>query len=171
MPRMNPGGMGAAAMVSELPSIPGQTMPQRNAETVLAFDFGSKRIGVAVGDSALGIAHPLEVIAAEDNRRRFDRIAALVEEWRPARFVVGFPAAAEEHALTAPIARFARRLQARFGLPIERVDETLSSWDASRRLSTSGTPALKQKERLDAAAACIILETWFQQREAAGGPQ
>jgi putative Holliday junction resolvase len=139
MPRMNPGGMGAAAMVSELPSIPGQTMPQRNAETVLAFDF--------------------------------DRIAALVEEWRPARFVVGFPAAAEEHALTAPIARFARRLQARFGLPIERVDETLSSWDASRRLSTSGTPALKQKERLDAAAACIILETWFQQREAAGGPQ
>lgn len=133
---------------------------------MLAFDFGLRRIGVAVGDAAIGIAHPLETIAAEDNRRRFEAIAELVSEWRPVRFVVGHPVSTDgaPHPLAAAIARFERRLGARFGLPVERVDEALSSWDASRRMSAAGTPARAQKGRLDAMAACVILETWFQQR-------
>ena len=136
--------------------------------SVLAFDFGTRRIGVAVGDTQLRMAHPLTTIAAEDNRRRFDAIAALVAEWRPVRFVLGCPAGAsgDTHALMPALLRFERRLGARFGLPVERVDETLSSWDASRRMSAGGTPARGQKQRLDAMAACVILETWFDRRQA-----
>lgn len=132
--------------------------------TVLAFDFGTRRIGVAVGDMRLGIAHPLATIAAEDNRRRFEAIARLVDEWQPVRFVLGHPASrgAEPHPLAPALQRFERRLAARFGVPVERVDETLSSWDASRRLSAAGRPARSQKPQLDAMAACVILESWFE---------
>jgi putative holliday junction resolvase len=136
--------------------------------SVLAFDFGMRRIGVAVGDTRLRIAHPLATIAAEDNRSRFEAIAALVAEWQPVRLVLGCPASAggAMHALMPALLRFERRLAARFGLPIERVDETLSSWDASRRMSTVGTAARFQKQRLDAMAACVILEAWFERGNA-----
>jgi putative Holliday junction resolvase len=144
--------------------------PSSAGTTVIAFDFGARRIGVAVGDVAIGIAHPLETIAVEDNRRRLDRIAALVAEWRPARLVLGFPAGGRDpsHPLLPALLRFERRLRARFGLPVERVDETLSSWDASRRLSTRGVRASAQKARLDAEAACLILQDWLD-RHGAGG--
>jgi putative holliday junction resolvase len=132
--------------------------------SVLAFDFGLRRIGVAVGDTQIGIAHPLQTIHGEDNRRRFAAIALLVAEWRPARFVLGYPQGGGEPALIAALERFERRLAARFGLPVERVDETLSSWDASRRMSSAGRPARAQKERLDAMAACVILQSWFERR-------
>jgi putative Holliday junction resolvase len=132
-------------------------------ETVIAFDFGAKRIGVAVADTAIGIAHPLETIAAEDNRRRFERIAALVAEWRPARLLVGFPQGGRDatHPLLPALLRFERRLRTRFGLPLERVDETLSSWDASRQLSARGIPARAQKGQLDAEAARLLLQDWL----------
>lgn len=138
------------------------------AGAVLAFDFGAKRIGVAVGDTALRIAHPLATIAAEDNRRRLEAIARLVDEWHPVRFVLGCPASrgAAPHALLPALARFERRLAARFGLPVERVDESLSSWHASRRLSAAGRPAHRQKSHLDAMAACVILEDWLERSSA-----
>ena len=134
--------------------------------SVLAFDFGLRRIGVAVGDSQLGIAHPLETIHAEDNRRRFAALEMLVAEWRPTRLVLGYPEGGGDAALMAALERFERRLGARFDLPVERVDETLSSWDASRRMSSAGTPARAQKQRLDAMAACVILQSWFEHRRA-----
>ena len=132
--------------------------------TVLAFDFGLRRIGVAVGDTQLRIAHPLQTIRAEDNRRRFAAIALLVAEWGPARFVLGYPEGGGDAALVAALERFERRLGARFGLPVERVDETLSSWDASRRMSAAGIAGRAQKERLDSMAACVILQSWFERR-------
>ena len=130
----------------------------------MAFDFGAKRVGVAVGDTAIGIAHALDTIAFEDNRRRFDAIAALIEEWRPVRLVVGSPSGdeAREHALAPAVRRFSRRLQARFGLPVDLVDEHLSSWSASRRMTEAGINAREQKPRLDAMAASVILESWFE---------
>jgi putative Holliday junction resolvase len=132
-------------------------------ETVIAFDFGVKQIGIAVADTAIGIAHPLETIAAEDNRRRFERIAALVAEWRPVRLLVGFPEGGRDatHPLLPALLRFERRLRTRFGLPLERVDETLSSWDASRQLSARGIPARAQKGQLDAEAARLLLQDWL----------
>lgn len=134
--------------------------------TVLAFDFGLQRIGVAVGDESLAIPHPLPVIAFADNARRLDAVAALVLEWQPTTFVLGMPHAhdATPHPLAAPIQRFARRLHARFGIAVETVDEGLSSWSASRALSQAGVRAKDQKRMLDSMAACEILATWFEAR-------
>jgi putative Holliday junction resolvase len=140
--------------------------PQAQSGTVLAFDFGTKRVGVAVGDLARGIAHPLSTIAFEDNRRRLDAIAALVAEWQPVRLIVGAPGGArqDDHTLHAHIGRFIRRLSARFGIEVDVIDETLSSWAASRKLSQGGLRAESQKHLVDAMAACVILETWFEDR-------
>lgn len=131
---------------------------------ILAFDFGEQRIGVAVGDTVIGIAHPLRQIAFDDNRRRLQAVAHLVNEWRPARLVVGIPGASGDHPVARGARRFAQRLGARFHLPVDLVDENLSSWEASRKLTAAGLPAREQKAHIDALAACGILERWFEAR-------
>ncbi|MCA3130293.1 MAG: Holliday junction resolvase RuvX [Betaproteobacteria bacterium] len=133
---------------------------------VLAFDVGLERVGVAVGELGLGIAHPLETIEAADVRRRFDRIAMLVEQWRPALLVVGLPvrAAGGEHSFEPVVRRFVRRLEGRFGLPVALVDETLSSREAERQLAAQGVNTRRQRAAVDRAAAREILLTWFETR-------
>jgi putative Holliday junction resolvase len=130
---------------------------------VLAFDFGEKRIGVAVGDLEVRIAHPLATIAAEDNATRFAEIAKLVAEWRPARFVVGLPMHADgaEHEVSRLARRFAQRLEGRFGVQAALVDERLTSRAAETRLRESGVRGRDIDAALDAAAAREILEAWF----------
>lgn len=126
-------------------------MPERAARTVLAFDFGLKRIGVAVGEPELGTAHPLPAIA------QFSQVEKLVAEWRPGRLVVGLPtsAAGEAHAMTRQAEDFARRLERRFKLPVTRVDERFTSVEAESRLR-----GLKRKA-IDSVAAQLILEQYF----------
>jgi len=135
------------------------------AGTVLAFDFGEKRIGVATGDLALGIAHPLTVIESDDNKKRFAAITILMDEWKPVRVVVGVPRHADggEHEIGRLAQRFARRLEGRFGIKVDCVDETLTSAAAENRLRESGMRGKKIKAALDAAAAREILESWFLQ--------
>jgi putative Holliday junction resolvase len=130
----------------------------------LAFDFGTKRIGVAVGDTRIRIAHPLTQIAFEDNRRRFDAIAQLVDEWQPFAFVVGMPStgAANDHPLASQVRRFAQRLRSRFGLPVDFVDEHLTSWAADEIATRVGVRKGSRKDHIDALAACAILELWFE---------
>jgi putative holliday junction resolvase len=128
-------------------------MPERAARTVLAFDFGLKRIGVAVGEPELRTAHPLPAIG------RFSQIEKLVEEWRPAALVVGRPTSVqgEAHAMTRQAEDFARRLERRFKLPVARIDERFSSVEAESRLR--GTRA--KKAEIDSVAAQLILEQYF----------
>ena len=142
------------------------TQLDADAGAVLAFDFGVKRIGIAVGDLAIGIAHPLEQIAFTDNRRRLDAIAKLVAEWQPVRLVVGVPPVSDSDnaAIGAQVRRFIERLGARFALPVDRVDEHLTSWESSRRLTRAGVRARDQKPHVDRLAACVILESWFEAR-------
>jgi putative Holliday junction resolvase len=134
-------------------------MPERAARaspsrTVLALDFGLKRIGVAVGESELRTAHPLPPIAAPG----FDRIGRLLAQWRPAQIVVGLPVAEQgEHPLAKKAERFARQLEGRFHLPVARVDERFSSAEAESRLRGA-----KQRS-VDSVAAQIILEQYFDQ--------
>ncbi len=132
--------------------------------TVLAFDFGEKRIGVAVADLSVGIAHPLETLHAEDNKTRFAAIAALIAEWKPVQLVVGEPRHADggAHEVARLARRFAQRLEGRFGVPVALVDETLSSAAAESRLHEHGVHGEKLKNALDAAAAGEILETWLE---------
>ena len=113
-----------------------QPPPPGTNTTVLAFDFGEKRIGVAVGDLAVRVAHPLTTISAEDNARRFSEIQKLIVEWMPARLIVGLPMHADgtEHELTRLSRRFAQRLEGRFGLPVSLVDERFTSVAAESRL-------------------------------------
>ena len=131
-------------------------MPERASRTVLAFDFGLKRVGVAIGEPELGTAHPLPAIAATGDAR-FTAIGKLVEEWRPARLVVGIPLSTtgSPHVVTRQAERFARRLQGRFRLPVARVDERFTSVEAESRLR-----GRKQKP-VDSIAAQIMLEQYF----------
>ncbi len=128
-------------------------MPSRAARTVLAFDFGLKRIGVAVGEPELGTAHPLPAVSS------FPQIQKLVAEWQPAALVVGLPTSAkgEPHAMTRQAEDFARRLERRFKLPVARVDERFTSVEAESRLR-----GVKHKA-IDSVAAQLILEQYFDQ--------
>lgn len=132
--------------------------------TVLAFDFGEKRIGVAVADVSVGIAHPLQTIHAEDNKTRFAAIAALIAEWQPLQLIVGEPHHADggAHEIARLARRFAQRLEGRFSLPVKLVDETLSSATAESRLHEQGVHGSHLKSVLDSAAACEILQTWLE---------
>jgi putative Holliday junction resolvase len=124
---------------------------KRSARTVLAFDFGLKRIGVAVGEPELRTAHPLPAVL------RFDEIQPLIAEWQPAALVVGLPTSVqgEAHKMTRQAEDFARRLEKRFKLPVARVDERYTSVEAESRLK-----GLKKKA-VDSVAAQLILEQYF----------
>lgn len=131
---------------------------------VLAFDFGEQRIGVATGEISLGIAHALTVIAAEDNDTRFAKIADLLAEWQPVLLVVGV-ASHDDGAVheTGRLARrFGQRLHGRFNLPVEFIDERLTSHAADAALREGGAKAGRRAAMLDAAAAAEILHTWFE---------
>ncbi|HEX5363931.1 MAG TPA: Holliday junction resolvase RuvX [Gallionella sp.] len=131
--------------------------------TLLAFDFGTRRIGIAVGNSLLGRANPLETIDDEKNDNRFARIAALIAEWQPVALVVGLPGNDDgtPHELTALCRRFANRLSGRFRLPVMLVDERYTSLAASSRLNEAGVHGRKQKALLDQYAAQQILQAYF----------
>lgn len=138
--------------------------------TILAFDFGEKRIGVAVGDLAVGIAHPLSTVSAQDNRTRFAAIAQLVQEWQPVELLVGVPASVEDpHEIGRLARRFARRLEGRFGIVTRLIDERLSSHAAETGLRNQGVRGKKLKAVVDAAAAREILQSYFDQDHTAAG--
>ena len=129
-------------------------MPEKG--TVLAFDFGLKRIGVAVGEAELRTAHPLPSVG------NFDQIGRLVSEWRPAALVVGVPVAEQgPHPFARRVERFARQLKGRYRLPVTLVDERFSSVEAEARLK-----GLKRKP-VDSVAAQLILEQYFHDHQAA----
>lgn len=132
--------------------------------TVLAFDFGEKRIGVATGETLLVNAHPLTVIHAESSTGQLAAIAALIAEWRPVQLVVGLPTHADgtPHEMTRRARRFGERLQRRFNLPVGFADERLTSLDAAARLRETGRDSKAARPLLDAVAAQLILQTWFE---------
>ncbi len=131
--------------------------------TVLAFDFGEKFTGVAVGEPSIGMAHPLGLITAAGNSERMDEITALVAEWKPVLLVVGLPLSMDgaEHELTRRCRRFARQLEARYRLPVKLVDERLSSAAAEEALRAVGKGGRKHKLRAHQVSAQIILQSYF----------
>ena len=135
---------------------------QRVSGTVLGFDFGEKRIGVAVGETLTGIANPLRAIEAIANEPRFAAIESIVKEWQPVAMVVGRPKHADgsPHLVAKLAEKFARRLSARYRVPIVYVDETLSSASAASQLRESRTRSARKAD-VDIMAATIILQSYL----------
>ncbi len=145
-----------------------QSVEQLPQGTVLAFDFGKKRIGVAIGNNMLSIARPLVTIASEVTERRFVTIAQLIEVWQPVLLVVGLPMHSDGtvHELTHLSQRFARRLAGRFNIKVILKDERYTSQTASAALRESGIAGRKQKTVLDQVAAQQILQSFFDEQHA-----
>ena len=132
--------------------------------TVLAFDFGTRKIGVSVGNTLIRIAHPLATIDSASTEARVRAIAELIAQWRPAMLVVGRPVHADgmPHAMTASAEKFARQLEGRFGIPVALADERYSSREATAALAEiAGTRPESRKAARDTVAAQIILQSWF----------
>ncbi len=133
--------------------------------TILSFDFGLRRIGVAVGQDVTGSASPLGIVANRDNVIDHDRIAALIAEWRPTMLVVGMPAHADgtPSEMQEHVGAFVEQLE-RYGLPVETVDERYTSIEAERVLKearAAGTRGRISKEMIDSAAAVFIAERYL----------
>lgn len=132
---------------------------------MLGFDYGRRRIGVAVGQTVTGSASPVATLDAGATGPDWARLLALVAEWRPSGLVVGVPYNADgsPHDLTHEVLAFAAALGARTGLPVHQVDERLSSAEASATLREQRAAGRKRvaKADVDAAAACVILTTWL----------
>ena len=122
---------------------------------VLAFDYGTKRIGVALGNTVLRLARPLEIIDTDVKIRRFARIEELLVQWQPDWLVVGLPLTPTggEQLTTRQSRRFANQLQGRYGLPVALVDERGSTLEAQEIVGNRAD---------DAAAAAIILQRYFE---------
>lgn len=137
--------------------------PCAGTGTILAFDFGEKFTGVAVGEPSVRAAHPIGLITAESNAQRMYEIAALVAEWNPGSLVVGLPFSldGEEYELTRRCRRFARQLESRFRLPVSLVDERLSSTAAEEALRAAGKGGRKHKLHVHQVSAQIILQSYL----------
>jgi putative Holliday junction resolvase len=138
------------------------------AETILAFDFGLRRIGVAVGQSVTASASPLGVISNSNNGPDQNGITALVKEWQPGRLVVGMPAHADgsPSEMQSHVRRFIKTLED-YELPIDTVDERYTSIEAEAALKTAraaGTRGRITKESIDSAAAVFIAERYLATR-------
>ncbi|PIE37297.1 MAG: Holliday junction resolvase RuvX [Gammaproteobacteria bacterium] len=136
-------------------------MPEH--QTLLAFDWGLKHIGVAVGNTLSRSPQALTTLQAKDGIPNWEEIKTLLDEWRPARLVLGEPFNMDgtPTALRTRVKKFGNRLHGRFGLPVDYVDERLSSVEAKTRLSERGHRGDYRKAPADAMAAVVILEDYF----------
>ncbi|NNS06659.1 Holliday junction resolvase RuvX [Erwinia sp. JH02] len=132
--------------------------------TMLSFDFGTKSIGVAIGQQLTGTARPLTALKANDGVPDWNKIEALLKEWQPDRVVVGLPLNMDgtEQPLTVRARKFANRLHGRFGVQIELHDERLSTVEARAELFERGGFRALSKDSVDSLSAVIILESWFE---------
>jgi putative Holliday junction resolvase len=139
-----------------MPATPELSRPR----TILSFDFGLRRIGVAVGQDITGSASPLGVVANRDNGVDHDRLSALIKEWRPTRLVVGMPSHADgsPSEMQEPVKAFIESLK-RYELPIDTVDERYTSIDAESVLT--GSRGRISKDMIDSAAAVFIAERYL----------
>ena len=134
--------------------------------TVLGFDFGTKSIGVAIGQEITGTARPLTAFKAKEGNPDWQQVEKLLKEWQPDLVIVGLPLNMDgtEQPGTAQARKFANRLHGRFGVQIELHDERLSTVEARADLFDRGGFRALNKGSVDAASAVIILESWFEKQ-------
>lgn len=132
---------------------------------LLAFDFGLRYLGIAVGQSITCTATPLTILQAREGEPDWPEISALIEQWHPVALVVGLPIDMRDQTteITLEARRFAIALKQKFHLPVFGVDERLTSDAAKERLKDAGVYKKNPRQRLDAVSAQIILESWLNQ--------
>jgi putative Holliday junction resolvase len=133
------------------------------SQTLLGFDYGTKRIGVAVGQDITRSVTPLTTLHSQNDKPDWDAISKLITEWQPDRLVVGLPLHLDGsvQALTERAQRFGNQLKGRYNLPVEMVDERLTSHEAETELVTRKGKSTKAD--IDALAAALILQSWLDQ--------
>ncbi|OOF84022.1 Holliday junction DNA helicase RuvA [Rodentibacter ratti] len=131
--------------------------------TAIAFDFGMKSIGCAVGQSITGTAQALPAFKAQDGIPNWDAIAKCLQEWKPDVVVVGLPLNMDgtEQELTLRARKFANRLNGRFGMKVMLQDERLTTTEARSEIFERGGFRALKKGKVDGISACLILESWF----------
>lgn len=164
-----------------------------STQYLMGFDYGNKRIGIAVGQTITATARPLTTILVKEQQPNWTQITTLIHEWQPNMLIVGLPHHADgsDNSITGAVRQFCQQLAIRYQLPVETIDETLSSIAAAEQLKTAKMNRRQEKKRkqkksgfvshshtsfsppplstslahqeLDAVAAQIILETWFAQ--------
>lgn len=132
--------------------------------TIIAFDFGTRSIGIAVGQTLTATASPLSAVKAQDGVPDWNLIEKVISEWQPDYLVVGLPLNMDgsEQELTQRAKKFANRLHGRLGKKVELQDERLSTTEARSRLFEKGGFKSLSKGRVDSQSAVIILESWFE---------
>ncbi len=132
-------------------------------QQVIAFDYGEKHIGVAVGQTVTNTATPLKPLLAKDGQPDWQTVERLIKEWQPDYLLVGLPLNMDttEQLLTRRAKKFANRLKGRFGITVKMMDERLSSVEAREQLFSAGGFKGLNKNSIDSQAARLILESWF----------
>lgn len=134
--------------------------------TLLGFDYGTHKIGIAVGQTISATATPLATVRNRGQKPDWARIEAIIRDWRPEAAVLGVPYHMDdrEESWAERVRRFARQLEGRFGLPVHLIDERLTTHDAERQLAAAGQRNTKGGDLVDAYAAKLILETWLNEQ-------
>ena len=141
-------------------------MPEQGNRRLLAFDFGTRRIGVASGQELLGTGQPLAMIPARDGIPDWQQIETLLVEWQPDMVLVGLPLNMDdtENDMCARARKFGKRLHGRFHVPVEVVDERLTSFEAKGDVMAAGGSRDFGHHGVDDRAAVLILETWCREQ-------
>lgn len=133
-------------------------------QTFLGFDFGAKKIGIAVGHVMTGIANPLQTLRSINQNPDWDGITKLIKEWQPAGLIVGISKQDDgsNNLITPRMLKFCRQLEGRYNLPVSRQDETLSTFEAKQMLFDEVNVSAKKLWAVqDQLAAQLILQTWL----------
>jgi len=135
-----------------------------SVQSVMGFDYGIKRIGVAIGQTLTATASPVCIIHLKNQQVNWAQIDAVIQEWRPDLFIIGLPRHADgsDSDSTIAVQYFYEQLRKRYTVPISLIDETLSSTAATERMSVRSK---RKNHSVDAVAAQIILETWFAEQK------
>ncbi len=141
-------------------------MPEGPSRRVMAFDYGTRRIGVACGQEMLGTGQAVTMLQARDGIPDWQQIQALLEDWRPDLVLVGLPLNMDdtENDMCARARKFANRLHGRFHVATEMVDERLTSFEAKGHVMAGGGSRDFGRDGVDDRAAVLILETWFNEQ-------
>lgn len=140
-------------------------MTEQLSQVLLGFDFGTRRIGVAIGQTITQTANPLTVLSAQDGIPRWDELTKILKTWQPDGLVVGIPLNMDgtEQSITLRARNFAQELAERFKLPVYEIDERLTSVAARERVFTDGGYKALKGAKIDAIAAQLILQNWLSQ--------